>query len=389
MRILLTGDLGFSADAEEVFGELDTKLLLATVLLVLVLLGAIYRAVLVALTPADRRLLRLHGRPRLHLPATRKSGATVSSNATTILIVLMFGVGTDYCLLLVSRYREELRRIEDKHEAMARAVRRAGPGDPRQRPDRLARDARARPRRRPQHQHPRARSPRSASSAAMVAGLTLLPALLTIFGRRGFWPRRGIVEYDPDHAAVDARQGLWRRVGDRVLQRPGAGAGGHRSSSSSAAPSACSPTRSTTRRPPSSRSRSTASRASSCSRRRSRPGRPAPTTALVQSDDGTAVTEAQIADATRGDRGRRGRRQRRRRPGGPRPTATSRRLDIVLEDDPFTKDALDVVPDIRASVGGPRRRHDRAGRRRHRDPVRLRRGDRERPEADRARSRCW
>ena len=41
MRIILTGDLGFSADAEEVFGELDTKLLLATVLLVLVLLGAI------------------------------------------------------------------------------------------------------------------------------------------------------------------------------------------------------------------------------------------------------------------------------------------------------------------------------------------------------------
>ena len=51
MTVLLTGDLGFGADAEEVFGELDTKLLLATVLLVLVLLGAIYRAVLVALTP--------------------------------------------------------------------------------------------------------------------------------------------------------------------------------------------------------------------------------------------------------------------------------------------------------------------------------------------------
>ena len=51
MRILLTGDLGFSADSEEVFGELDTKLLAATVLLVLFLLGAIYRSVLVALTP--------------------------------------------------------------------------------------------------------------------------------------------------------------------------------------------------------------------------------------------------------------------------------------------------------------------------------------------------
>ena len=39
----------------------------------------------------------------------------------------MFGVGTDYCLLLVSRYREELQRIEDKHGAMGRALRRAGP----------------------------------------------------------------------------------------------------------------------------------------------------------------------------------------------------------------------------------------------------------------------
>ena len=51
MQILLSGDLGFSADAEEVFGDLDLKLLLATALLVLVLLGAIYRSVLAALTP--------------------------------------------------------------------------------------------------------------------------------------------------------------------------------------------------------------------------------------------------------------------------------------------------------------------------------------------------
>jgi RND superfamily putative drug exporter len=54
----------------------------------------------------------------------------------------------------------------------------------------------------------------------MVAGLTLLPALLTWFGRTGFWPRRGVVEYDPEHV-TEARQGAWRRFGDRVLQRPG------------------------------------------------------------------------------------------------------------------------------------------------------------------------
>ena len=51
MRILLSGDVGFSTDADEVFSDIDTKLLLATVVLVLVLLGAIYRSVLVALTP--------------------------------------------------------------------------------------------------------------------------------------------------------------------------------------------------------------------------------------------------------------------------------------------------------------------------------------------------
>ena len=55
----------------------------------------------------------------------------------------------------------------------------------------------------------------------MVAGLTLLPALLTIFGRRGFWPRRGVVEYDPEHADEAERAGAWRRFGDKVLQRPG------------------------------------------------------------------------------------------------------------------------------------------------------------------------
>ena len=126
MRILLTGDLGFATDAEEVFGDLDAKLLGATVLLVLILLGLIYRAVLVALTPL-LVVFFSYTVATAFVYLYAKSGADVSSNGTTILVVLMFGVGTDYSLLLVSRYREELRRIEDKHEAMARALRRTGP----------------------------------------------------------------------------------------------------------------------------------------------------------------------------------------------------------------------------------------------------------------------
>ena len=123
----MTGDLGFNADFEEVFGVVDTKLLLATVLLVL---RAARRDLPLAADradPARGRVASPTGSRRGLIYLYAKSGTTVSSNSTSILVVLMFGVGTDYCLLLVSRYREELRRVEDKHEAMARALRRAGP----------------------------------------------------------------------------------------------------------------------------------------------------------------------------------------------------------------------------------------------------------------------
>jgi putative drug exporter of the RND superfamily len=219
MRIILTGDLGFSADAEEVFGDLDVTLLAVTALLVLFLLGAIYRAVLVALTPL-LVVFFAYTAATAFVYLYAESGATVSSNGTSILIVLMFGITTDYCLLLVSRYREELHRIEDKHDAMERAVTRTGPTI-------LASgmtvalamltlalaDA----------QLTATLGPVAAIGVVcgMLAGLTLLPALLTIFGRRGFWPRARTVEYDPE-AAARPRQGVWRRIGDKVLERPGA-----------------------------------------------------------------------------------------------------------------------------------------------------------------------
>ncbi|HEY3191909.1 MAG TPA: MMPL family transporter [Solirubrobacterales bacterium] len=217
MQVYVTGGVGFSTDANDVFSNIDTKLLFATVALVLVLLGAIYRSVLVALTPLIV-VFFAYTMTQALVYALAKSGATVSSNSTSILIVLMFGVGTDYCLLLVSRYREELRRIEDKHQAMGRAVRRAGPAI-------LASGmtvslamltmALA------DNKNTSSLGPVAAIAVftAMVAGLTLLPTLLTIFGRRGFWPRRSVVAYDPEHATQESH-GLWRRFGDRVLQRP-------------------------------------------------------------------------------------------------------------------------------------------------------------------------
>jgi hypothetical protein len=127
LSVYVTGDLGLQADFEEIFGSLDARLMLATIVLVIVLLGAIYRAPLIALIPILVVGLAYQAASGfIYLYAD--SGQSVNTNSTSILIVLMFGVGTDYCLLLVSRYREELHRVEDKHEAMQRALRRAGPG---------------------------------------------------------------------------------------------------------------------------------------------------------------------------------------------------------------------------------------------------------------------
>ena len=344
MQIILTGDLGFTVDAEEVFGELDVKLLVATALLVLFLLGAIYRAVLVALTPLVV-VFFAYTVATAFVYLYADSGATVSSNGTSILIVLMFGITTDYCLLLVSRYREELHWIEDKHEAMAHAVSRTGPTI-------FASgmtvalamltltlaDA----------QLTATLGPVAAIGvfAGMLAGLTLLPAMLTIFGRKGFWPRSGTVEYDPDAEWI-TRQGVWRRIGDKVLERPGptlaltalvfvAGAFGLL---------AWKVDYSTTNF----FKKSVESVEGFELMEEAFPaGTLAPTTILVIRDDGEATeADAQVAADAVTDI---------ERVASATPTpnvstdGTMRTVDVVFKGDPFTPEAFDAVPEMRASL---------------------------------------
>jgi RND superfamily putative drug exporter len=210
----VTGPAGYASDAIEVFNDINGTLLMVTAALVLVLLIVIYRSPIFWLIPFFSVLLaEFVTRGLGYLIAD--AGVTVTGQSGGILPVLVFGAGTDYALLMVSRYREELRRHEDKHDAIRVALRRTSPVI-------LASGATvvvalltlsfA------EVASTAGLGPIGAMGIAMavLAMLTILPALLTVFGRRAFWP------YIPRFGTegTDETHGTWRRIADRVAARP-------------------------------------------------------------------------------------------------------------------------------------------------------------------------
>jgi len=212
--VKVTGPGGFLVDSVKAFEGIDTTLLFATVGVVALLLLLTYRSPVLWLIP----LIGVGMADQLAQGAVyglaRHAGLVVSGQSAGILTVLVFGAGTDYALLLIARYREELRRHEDKHEAMAFALRRAAPAL-------LASAATviigllcllvaA-------LNSDRGLGPVGAIGVAcsLAAMLTLLPALLVIFGRRLFWP---FIPRFGTHVAEGA--GVWARVGQLIARRP-------------------------------------------------------------------------------------------------------------------------------------------------------------------------
>jgi RND superfamily putative drug exporter len=216
LRTAVTGPAGFSADAIKVFEGINSTLLLATAGLVFVLLILIYRSpvfwILPLLAVAFAEItVRAIGY------GIASAGVVVNGQTAGILLVLVFGAGTDYALLLVARYREELRRHRDRHEAMNLALRRAGPAILASGVTNVCAlfvlilasvNGTA------------GLGPVGAMgvAVAMVAMLTVLPALLTIGGRRAFWPF--IPRYAEGAVDVPEERGWWRRLGDRIGRRP-------------------------------------------------------------------------------------------------------------------------------------------------------------------------
>ncbi|RFA17945.1 MMPL family transporter [Subtercola boreus] len=214
LRSYVTGPEGFQADVAAAFQGADFRLLLVTVIVVAVLLLITYRSPWLWLVP-----LAVIGAADALAGILVKQlasvfGFTIDASISGILSVLVFGAGTNYALLLIARYREELRGHENRRVAMSRALRGAGPAV-------LASGSTV-----TLSLLTLLLADLSGNRAlgfacaigivtAMVFALLVLPAALVIFGRGLFWP------FVPAYGSESKTEhGFWSRLGHGVSRRP-------------------------------------------------------------------------------------------------------------------------------------------------------------------------
>jgi RND superfamily putative drug exporter len=219
LQTALTGSAGAEDDVFAAFEGLDIALLLAAVGVVILVLLVTYRSPTLWLIPLLSALIASQVATAVVYLLAKNAGLTVDLQSQNVFTVLVLGVGTDYALLLIARYREELHRHQDRHQAMAVALRRSFPAI-------LASAATVTigllcllaaelP-------STRGLGPVAAIGivAALVAMTTLLPALLVLCGRWLFWPF--VPRYTPSAVGHDvaADHGVWGRLARGVGRRP-------------------------------------------------------------------------------------------------------------------------------------------------------------------------
>jgi RND superfamily putative drug exporter len=127
LHAYLTGPAAGLYDSVTVFEGLDQKVLAASAVVVVLLLLLTYRSPVLWLVPLFSIGFAMAASQAVIYLLGKHAGLPVDGQSSGVLPVLVFGVGTDYALLLIARYREELHHHHDRHDAMALAVRRAGP----------------------------------------------------------------------------------------------------------------------------------------------------------------------------------------------------------------------------------------------------------------------
>ncbi|NUK04802.1 MMPL family transporter [Streptomyces lunaelactis] len=214
LSVEVGGPSALQTDMGKVFDSIDGTLMIATVLVVAVLLILTYRSPFLWLVP-----LLVVGVAALTTRAViyglvQGFGLTVTSQSAGIMTVLVFGAGTDYALLLVARYREELRRVPLPYDAMSAALRGCGPAVLASSGTvaagllcLLAADLNS----------ARGLGPVGALGVvgALAAMLSLLPAVLVLLGRRVFWPLIPAYGSEPGQ-----RRSLFAAMGGSAGRRP-------------------------------------------------------------------------------------------------------------------------------------------------------------------------
>lgn len=214
----ITGPAGIAGDTLKLFERADIVLLLATIGIILLLLITIYRSPLLALIPLLATAIVYQVTNQV-VALMGAGGLEINNSTTSIMSILLFAAVIDYSLFVFSRFREELNHYESKYEAMKYAMRATGM------PVFLAggtifaamlvlffasfRD----------YQN---FAPIFGTTMLiiMIASVTLVPALFTLFGRKAFWPR--VPKFGKDE---EIKHGFWGPVAKFVVNKPGLSGG--------------------------------------------------------------------------------------------------------------------------------------------------------------------
>ncbi|MSQ95364.1 MAG: MMPL family transporter [Gemmataceae bacterium] len=222
LEVHTTGSAGMGRDLTKACGDSLDHTTWATIILVVVVLLIVYRAPLLALVPLATIAISVWVSLKLLAIMTLIPGVHLVNISKIFAIVILYGAGTDYCLFLISRYREELETGYDIKDALARSV--GGVGEALAASAgtvmfglglmALAEFAKV-----------RYAGPAIALSLgiALVASLTLTPALLSLLGKAVFWPGKApSVTFRARLANPDAppQLGMWEAISRFVVRRP-------------------------------------------------------------------------------------------------------------------------------------------------------------------------
>lgn len=210
----ITGPAGIAGDTTKLFESADFKLLLVTIGIILVLLIAIYRSPLLAFIPLLATVI-VYQVVNQSVALMGAAGLEINNSTTSIMSILLFAAVIDYSLFVFSRYREELNHYEDKYEAMKFAMRATG--------------------------EPVVFAGGTVFAAMLVlffadfrdyqnfapvfgiamfiiivASVTLVPALFSLFGRKAFWPK--VPKFGE---AKEVKHGIWGPIAKFVVNKPG------------------------------------------------------------------------------------------------------------------------------------------------------------------------